>query len=111
MAETALIKAFANGGEAVGTLENGKTVFLRGAIPGERVSLEIVQNKKRLSDHINLRVLVLKHLFDLFISFTVKYFDRRLAVFVSAPLTDHAAIMLNIGVFIHVRAVFILLGD
>ena len=57
MAETALIKAFANGGEAVGTLENGKTVFLRGAIPGERVSLEIVQDKKRFARAKLLEVL------------------------------------------------------
>ena len=49
MAETAVIKSFANGGEAVGTLESGKSVFIRGAIPGEKVELEIVQEKKRFA--------------------------------------------------------------
>lgn len=41
------IRAFANGGEAVGTLENGKTVFVRGAVPGEKIEVEIYQDKKR----------------------------------------------------------------
>ena len=49
MPETAVIKSFANGGEAVGTLPNGKSVFVRGAIPGETVELEIVQEKKRFA--------------------------------------------------------------
>ena len=49
MADTAVIKSFANGGEAVGTLQNGKSVFVRGAIPGEKVELKIVQEKKRFA--------------------------------------------------------------
>ena len=57
MAETAVIKSFANGGEAVGTLENGKTVFLRGAVPGEKVELEIVQDKKRFARAKLLKIL------------------------------------------------------
>ncbi len=49
MPENAIIKSFANGGEAVGTLPNGKSVFVRGAIPGEKVEIEIVQDKKRFA--------------------------------------------------------------
>lgn len=49
MSEKATIRAFANGGEAVGTLESGKTVFVRGAIPGEVVEVEIFQDKNRYS--------------------------------------------------------------
>lgn len=49
MNETAVIKGFANGGEAVGTLESGKTVFVRGAVPGERVEVEVFQDKTRYS--------------------------------------------------------------
>ena len=47
MSEKATIRAFANGGEAVGTLEYGKTVFVRGAVPGEEVEVAIIQDKKR----------------------------------------------------------------
>ena len=49
MNEKAVIKGFANGGEAVGTLESGKTVFVRGAVPGETVEVEIFQDKNRYS--------------------------------------------------------------
>lgn len=51
------IRAFANGGEAVGTLEDGKTVFVRGAAPGERVELEIFQDKKRYARGRLLKVI------------------------------------------------------
>ena len=47
MNEKAVIKGFANGGEAVGTLESGKTVFVRGAVPGETVEVEVFQDKNR----------------------------------------------------------------
>ena len=49
MKRTAVIRAFANGGEAVGNLEDGKTVFVRGAVPGETVEVEILQEKQRYS--------------------------------------------------------------
>ena len=55
--ETAVIKGFANGGEAVGTLESGKTVFVRGAVPGERVEVEVFQDKNRYSRARLLKVL------------------------------------------------------
>lgn len=37
----------AHGGEAVGRLDDGRAVFVAGAIPGERVLVELVEEKKR----------------------------------------------------------------
>ncbi|MEZ4462549.1 MAG: TRAM domain-containing protein [bacterium] len=36
----------ANGGDAVGKLPDGKTVFVRGALPGERIEIDLVEQKK-----------------------------------------------------------------
>lgn len=41
------LHAMAHGGEAIGRLPDGRTVFVRDAIPGERVRVEIVHEKKR----------------------------------------------------------------
>ena len=57
MKRTAVIRAFANGGEAVGSLEDGKTVFVRGAVPGETVEVEIFQEKNRYSRAKLVRVI------------------------------------------------------
>ena len=37
----------ATGGEAVGRLEDGRVIFVRGALPGETVEAQIVEQKKR----------------------------------------------------------------
>ena len=39
----------AHGGEAVGRLEDGRAVFVTGGIPGERVRVELTQEKKRFA--------------------------------------------------------------
>ena len=41
------VSALANGGEGVGRLEDGRVVFVAGALPGETVSAQIRQQKKR----------------------------------------------------------------
>jgi tRNA/tmRNA/rRNA uracil-C5-methylase (TrmA/RlmC/RlmD family) len=43
------IHGFAFGGEALGRLENGKICFVRGGIPGEEVSVEILSEKKNFA--------------------------------------------------------------
>ena len=40
------IDAFAYGGEAIGTLSGGKRCFVHGAMPGERVAVSILTEKK-----------------------------------------------------------------
>ena len=45
--ETAEIRNFAFGGEAFGLLPSGKGCFVRGAVPGERVAVEIVSEHAR----------------------------------------------------------------
>lgn len=42
-----LLHDMAHGGEAVGRLEDGRAVFVAGALPGERVRVELVDEKKR----------------------------------------------------------------
>lgn len=39
----------ASGGEAVGRMADGRVVFVRGALPGETVRVEIVEQKKRFA--------------------------------------------------------------
>jgi 23S rRNA (uracil1939-C5)-methyltransferase len=41
------LHGMAHGGEAVGRLEDGRAVFVRGAIPGETVEVRLTQQKKR----------------------------------------------------------------
>lgn len=41
------IERFATGGEGVGRLEDGKVVFVSGAVPGDDVKVEITEEKKR----------------------------------------------------------------
>lgn len=43
------VHGFAFGGEAVGRLEDGKICFVRGGIPGEIVSVEILSGKKNFA--------------------------------------------------------------
>jgi len=42
-----VLHAMAHGGEAIGRLPDGRTVFVHGGIPGETVRVEIQQEKKR----------------------------------------------------------------
>lgn len=42
------IKKIVNGGYGLARLEDGKTVFVRHSLPGERVSISIVEQQKRL---------------------------------------------------------------
>lgn len=48
----------ANGGDAVAKLPDGKTVFIRGALPGERVEIDIVEQKKNFARGKIRRVIV-----------------------------------------------------
>ena len=41
------LHAMAHGGEAIGRLPDGRAVFVRGGIPGERVRIEVERQKKR----------------------------------------------------------------
>lgn len=41
------LHSMAHGGEAVGRLEDGRTVFVAGGIPGEKVQVRLIQEKKR----------------------------------------------------------------
>lgn len=41
------IERLAYGGDAIGHLEDGRTVFVRGGCPGDRVSVEIVEDRGR----------------------------------------------------------------
>ena len=41
------LHGFAHGGEAVGRMPDGKTVFVAHAIPGEQVSVRVVEDRKR----------------------------------------------------------------
>lgn len=47
----------AHGGEAVGRLDDGRAVFVAGAVPGERVRIELVEEKKRYARARLLEVL------------------------------------------------------
>jgi len=47
--ETITIRDFAFGGEAVGNLADGRVAFVRGAMPGERVEIEIVAEHKNFA--------------------------------------------------------------
>ena len=58
------VTAIAYGGEALGRLDSGEVCFVRGALPGERVVVEITERKKRftrgkvlsISDHSPARI-------------------------------------------------------
>lgn len=58
---TVRLDAFAHGGEAVGSIEDGesagKRIFVRGALPGETVRVGISADKKRYAKGITLEVL------------------------------------------------------
>ena len=43
------IDSFAFGGGAVGTLENGKRCFVRGGVPGDKLKIEIVSDRKKFA--------------------------------------------------------------
>ncbi len=45
--EQLTITAIAYGGEALGRLDSGEVCFVRGALPGEKVEVEITEKKKR----------------------------------------------------------------
>jgi SAM-dependent methyltransferases related to tRNA (uracil-5-)-methyltransferase len=46
------LEKFINGGRAIGTLENGKKVFLWGGLPGESVEYNITKSKKSYEEGI-----------------------------------------------------------
>jgi len=46
----------ATGGEAVGRLEDGRVIFVRGALPGELVEAQVIEQKKRFARGIAVAV-------------------------------------------------------
>lgn len=49
MEETILIDSLAFGGGAVGTLENGKRCFVRGGVPGDKLKINVVSDRKKFA--------------------------------------------------------------
>ena len=47
-----VISGFAFGGRAVGRRPDGKICFVRGAVPGEKVLVRLVSDKKNYSEGI-----------------------------------------------------------
>lgn len=47
--EDVAISGVAAGGEGVGRLEDGRVVFVRGALPGERVQVRVAEDRKRFA--------------------------------------------------------------
>jgi 23S rRNA (uracil1939-C5)-methyltransferase len=54
---TIQILRMANGGDAVGKLPDGVTVFVRGALPDERVEIEVIERKKSFARAKLLKVI------------------------------------------------------
>ena len=52
MTTEVLIHGFAFGGRAVGRRPDGKVCFVRGAIPGEKVRVRLVTDKKNYSEGV-----------------------------------------------------------
>lgn len=57
ISKTVTLEAIVGGGQALGTLEDGKKVFAWGGLPGERVTVSITKNKSRLAEGVVTEVL------------------------------------------------------
>lgn len=55
--KTVILETIVGGGQALGTLEDGKKVFAWGGLPGEKVVVAITKNKSRLAEGIVTEVI------------------------------------------------------
>lgn len=55
--ETVRLEKIVGGGQAIGTLGNGKRIFIWGGLPGELVKVQITKNKSKIAEGIAIEVL------------------------------------------------------